>query len=419
MMLAVGSRGDVQPLIALAVGLQRTGRHRITFVTSDDFAETIRQHGLPFHSLGINSRELLETDAAKSILETGRNVIGGMRQIMEMMQPLLLQMMANIERAADGAEAIIYSTMGLGAYSVAELHRIPCFLAVPFPIMMRTRSFPNFAFPDLLLGGGYNLLTHIMVEHVMQQLAGRFINRYRRDQLGLAPLPLTRWPYDQLQGKPVPALHGYSPVVVPPPADWGAHTHITGYWFLERPSHWQPPPELAAFLAAGPPPIYVGFGSMTQRAPEETTRIVLEALRRSGQRGLLATGWGGLAGEELPDTVYKIGAVPHDWLFPQVAAVVHHGGAGTTAAGLRAGVPSILVPHFADQHFWARQVAKLGVGPTGIPRRRLRAGELAAAMRTAVTDQPMRTRAAAVSKQIRAEDGLAQAVAIIEGYLTR
>ncbi len=171
-----------------------------------------------------------------------------------------------------------------------------------------------------------------------------------------------------------PVIYGFSPSVVQKPPDWGDHVEITGYWFLDRQPGWQPPADLADFLAAGAPPVYIGFGSMSTRKPQETTELVLRALSRDRQRGLLLTGWGGLSEIDLPDYVFKIEFAPHDWLFPQMAAVVHHGGAGTTAAGLRAGIPTIIVPHFIDQPFWGQRVADLGAGPQPIPRRQLTCG---------------------------------------------
>jgi len=415
--LALGSRGDVQPLVALGVGLQRTSRHEVTFVTTGDSEGLVRNRGLDFFSLGVNARELLGTEAAWDVLESGRNVIRGMWQIVRMMRPTLEQLMERVWQASQKAEAIIFSTLGVGAYHIAEKQRVPCFWALPFPFFNRTRSFPSLAFPFLPLGGSYNLLTHIMVEQLAQQFVGRFINRWRQERLGLPPISLFKWPYGRIDGQPVPTLYSYSSSVVPRPPDWGEHIHVTGYWFLDHSSDWQPSADLVNFLEAGPPPVYVGFGSMTNRAPEATAQIILEALKQSGQRGLIATGWGGLKRSDLPDGVFKLESVPHDWLFPRVAAVVHHGGAGTTAAGLRAGVPSVLVPHFGDQPFWARQVMRLGVGPKAIRRKRMTVGKLGAAIATAVTDENIRARAAALGERIRTEDGVGQAIEVVERRL--
>jgi UDP:flavonoid glycosyltransferase YjiC (YdhE family) len=209
-------------------------------------------------------------------------------------------------------------------------------------------------------------------------------------------------------------LYGYSPAVIPKPPDWGEDTHVTGYWFLDPVEAWTPPAALVEFLEAGPPPVFVGFGSMSSRKPEETTALIVDALDRAGQRAILLSGWGGLEGARVPDTVFVVDAVPYSWLFPRVAAVVHHGGAGTTSAGLRAGVPSLVIPFFGDQPFWGRRVAALGVGPEPVPRRRLTAERLARALREAVTDEGMRQRAAELGARIRTEDGVGRAVAVLE-----
>jgi sterol 3beta-glucosyltransferase len=340
-----------------------------------------------------------------------------MWKIVRMMQPIQEQLMENAWRACQETDAVIFSTLGMVAYHIAEEQRIPCFWALTFPFFSRTRSLPSLAFPFLPLGGIYNLLTHIFVEQSAQQLTGRFINLWRRERLNLPPISLFKWPYSQLHGQSVPMLYNYSSTIVPKPPDWGDHIHVTGYWFLDHPPDWQPPVNLVDFLEAGPPPVYIGFGSMSNRDPETMTHIALAALKQSGQRGLIATGWGGLRSADLPDSVFRLKSIPHDWLFPRVAAVVHHGGAGTTAAGLRAGVPSVLVPHFGDQPFWAQQVARLGVGPRPVPRRKLTAERLATAITTAVTDKTIRARAVALSERIRAENGVARAVEAIENYL--
>jgi sterol 3beta-glucosyltransferase len=208
-------------------------------------------------------------------------------------------------------------------------------------------------------------------------------------------------------------LYGFSPAVIPPPPDWGSEIHVTGYWFLDPPDDWTPPPGLEEFLQAGPPPVYIGFGSMSSRNPGEAARQVLEALARTRQRAVIFSGWGGLQPADLPSSAIAIDPVPFSWLFPRCAAVVHHGGAGTTAAGLRAGVPSVVIPFFADQPFWGRRVAELGVGPAPIPRKKLTAERLARAIETAMGDRDMRRRAADLGAKIRTEDGIGRAVAVV------
>jgi sterol 3beta-glucosyltransferase len=201
------------------------------------------------------------------------------------------------------------------------------------------------------------------------------------------------------------------------PDDWDENAVVTGYWFLDAAAAWQPPAELMAFLEGGPPPVYVGFGSLPSADGEHMTSLVLDALAKSNQRGVLATGWGGLGRRQMPPHVCVIDSAPHDWLFPRMAAVVHHGGSGTTAAGLRAGRPSIVCPAFGDQPFWAHRVHSLGVGPAPIPHRSLTADRLAAAVTRATLDPAFQRRASAIATAIGRERGVANAVAFIQERL--
>jgi len=415
--LAIGTRGDVQPLLALAVGLQQTGRHQVCFTAPDDFGDLARDHSLDFFPLGMSARALLGMGDLRAGMESGRNVLFWFWQILRTMRPMFERLLENTWLACRQAETIVFSTMGFGAYHAAEKLGVPCYWAIPFPALTRTRTFPSIAFPPLGLGGTYNFWTHALTEQFVQQFTGRVFNQWRRERLHLPAIPLGKWPYSQLHDRPLPMLYSFSPLVVPRPPDWGEHIHLTGYWFLDHAPGWQPPARLVDFLESGPPPVYVGFGSMAHRNPQQTTQLVQEALERSGQRGVLVTGWGGLAGANLPPRpadLFTLDSVPHAWLFPRMAAVVHHGGSGTTGAGLWAGVPSVLVPHTGDQPLWARRVTELGVGPQSIPRRQLTAERLAIAITSAVTDRDMRAGAAALGEGIRAEDGVGRAIGIIE-----
>jgi UDP:flavonoid glycosyltransferase YjiC (YdhE family) len=226
-----------------------------------------------------------------------------------------------------------------------------------------------------------------------------------------------REPFGDLDRRQQLLLYGYSEAVAPPPPDWGSWQVVTGYWFLDRSTEWTPPPELAAFLESGPAPVCIGFGSMTFDR-DELVGIVSRALTLSGQRGVLLTGWGGLRLPALSPNLICVEWAPLPWLFARMAAVVHHGGAGTTADGLRAGAPTVVVPFFYDQFFWARRVHALGAGPRPIPRKELNATRLAEAIRTAVTDPDMRRRAQAVGRRIQAEDGVARAVAAFEHHFS-
>ena len=306
-----------------------------------------------------------------------------------------------------------------GGYHLAEKLDISGFLCLPFPVYVPTATFPAVVFPEWKLGGWYNKLTYLFATRMGQLTMGSTVNQWRQETLKLPKRPALASELTRVDGRAVPVLHCYSPHVLSVPADWPDTATATGYWFLNHQADWQPPADLVDFLAAGPPPVYVGFGSISGRNPAKTTRIILEALAQTGQRGILATGWGGLKATDLPDSVFKLEAAPHDWLFPQMAAVVHHGGAGTTAAGLRAGVPSVVCPFFGDQPFWARRVAALGVGPAPVPYKKLSAKRLGQAIETAVADPQIRQRAVDLGRKIRAEDGVHKTVTLIEQQLER
>jgi UDP:flavonoid glycosyltransferase YjiC (YdhE family) len=240
------------------------------------------------------------------------------------------------------------------------------------------------------------------------------VNQLRQEILDLQPIPWSY--YTEIDLSAVPIIYGYSQYVLPKPSDWGEHLHLTGYWFLQE-RDYQPPDELTRFLENGPKPIYIGFGSMLDKEATKTTRIVLEALEITGQRAILHGGWSELGAQQLPENVFRVADIPHSWLFPQMAAVIHHGGAGTTAAGLRAGVPSVIVPYFADQPFWAHHVHQLGAGPAPIPRLKLDAQKLATAIQSATQDDQILSTANQIGTKIRGECGVSTAVECINSYL--
>jgi sterol 3beta-glucosyltransferase len=262
------------------------------------------------------------------------------------------------------------------------------------------------------LGGWHNVLAGLAMLEVIWLWYSPFVNEYRKS-LGLPTYSATSF-YRVLRSTPM--LGAYSPRLIPHPADWPDSAHVTGYFFLDTTADWQPSSELHTFLEAGDPPVYIGFGSMAGRNPEQLARLSIDALARSGQRGLLLTGWGGLRPESVPDHVFVIDAAPHSWLFPRMAAVVHHGGAGTTAEGLRAGVPNVIVPFILDQPFWGARIKAMGLGPDPIPHKRLTVDRLANAIKIAVTDPGIRQRAGSCGAALRAENGPGNAAAIIRHY---
>lgn len=409
--LTVGTQGDIQPYVALGIGLQQAG-YQVRIATSKTFEPFVTRYGMEFAPIHVDVFELSASGQADGILGS-TSPIKYLVSVIRTFGPVLDQVNMDLWHACQATDAIIYHQSLPNSYFIARHLGIPCFLATLYPLSM-TRTRPHVMFyGGPRLGHTYNWLTHALTEQVGWQICRPSIQRFWRNQVNKPLAPFTS-PERQQRMEGLSYLYGYSQHVFPRPADWPPHLYITGYWFLDDLQGWQPSTDLLRFLEAGPPPVYVGFGSMRNRTTAaETTRIVLEALARSGQRGILATGWGGLDEHlAMPDSVYVVRSIPHSWLFPRVAAVIHHGGAGTTAAGLRAGVPTIIIPHTAEQPAWGRRVEELGVGPPPIARKHLTVEALTNAITRALTDTQMRTKAAILGEKIRAERGVEQAVKI-------
>ncbi|HEX9115777.1 MAG TPA: glycosyltransferase [Anaerolineae bacterium] len=410
--IASGSRGDVEPYLALGQGLTGAG-HTVRLITHENFETLVTSCGVEFWPVAGNVQDIAQSAVMRERLERG-SFVAILRQMAREAERGAVALAKAALAACQGMNLIL---AGLGGIFVglplAEKLNLPLLQAYYIPFTA-TRAYPSFIVPRLspLLGYFVNRPSYALARQLMWQSFRRADRVMRRDVLGIRPAPLLG-PYDAACTRGLPILYGYSPAVIPPPSDWGADIHVTGYWFLDTGLDWAPPPALDAFLQAGPPPVYVGFGSMGSRDPQQTAQMVLQAVKHAGQRAVIHAGWGGMQAADLPDSVMMIDSVPFSWLFPRMAAVVHHGGAGTTAAGLRAGVPAVVVPFFADQPYWGQRVADLGVGPAPLPRRRLTAEHLADAIQTAVTDPSMRRRAAALGAQIRAEDGVARAVEVV------
>jgi UDP:flavonoid glycosyltransferase YjiC (YdhE family) len=408
--IALGSRGDVQPYVALGKGLHAAG-HEVRLMTHDAFEPLVTTHGLEFWVARGNVQAVAESEEMRALLEKG-NFLAISAYTSKAAQKAALEWAEDGLAACQGANLIIAGIGGLFiGLSLAEKLNLPLLQAYYVPFTP-TRAFAGALLPRPV-PGWLNRFSHHATRQIMWQGGRKADNLARQQVLNLPKAPFFG-PYGSEQTRGLPILYGFSPSVIASPADWPGEAQITGYWFLEAESDWVPPPALVDFLAEGPPPVYVGFGSMTSRKPEETAALVIAALQKTGQRAVLMSGWGGLQATDLPDSIFMVAAAPHDWLFPRMAAVVHHGGAGTTAAGLRAGVPSIIIPYFADQPFWGNRVAQLGVGPQPLPRKVLTVDRLAVALETAVTNPHMQQRAAELGRKIQAEDGIAQAVAIVQ-----
>lgn len=407
----IGTQGDIRPCVALGVGLRRAG-YAVRIVTSDNFESMVRTAGLDFFPLTANFQHLL--DSNREMTEQGLNMAAMARISRRFYSDWATHWAREGMAAAEGANLLIgMANSTLLAKAVAEARGIP-FVAAQLQPLTPSRFMP----PLVLSGAGrlpqflnmplYNVL-RLLVWYVMKPA----INDIVRPQLGLPRYP-RYGPYFHSRQQRV--LYGFSRHIVPRPVDWPDAAQIAGYWFLDEP-HWQPSHALRDFLDAGPKPIYVGFGSMVNAQAEQFTACVLDAIGRSGQRAVLATGWGGLSAKEgaQDERIFMTQGAPHDWLFPRMAAAVHHGGAGTAAAAVRAGIPSVIVPFYGDQPFWARCLQREGMAPPALDRKHLSAEALAGAIESTV-QEPMRRCAAAMGERVRAEDGVAAALRCLQAW---
>lgn len=407
--IAPGSRGDVQPYIALGTGLKNAG-HVIRFVSHQNFESLVKSYGLEFWSVDSDVKGIVENNEMRERIEKG-NFLFLMAQMAKEAQREALSFAVGGLAAAKGMDIVLAGMGGLYiGLAIAEKLNLPLVQAYVVPFTP-TQDFPSVLAPKLPTP--FNSLSHQLTRQLMWQGFRSADTLARKKILGIPPAPLSG-PYNSKPTHGMPILYGFSPSVIPAPSDWKESVRITGYWFVDEADNWQPPSALVDFLQSGSPPVYIGFGSMSNRNPEQTADIIVHALERINQRAILLSGWGGLQRTNIPDSIYMIDSVPHSWLFPRVAAVVHHGGASTTAAGLRAGVPSVVVPFFGDQPFWGQRIAELGVGPKPIPRRKLTVERLANAIHEVVTNDDMRQRATQLGQQIQAEDGIASSVGIID-----
>lgn len=412
--LTAGSRGDVQPYLALATGLKEAG-HKVQLVANSNFASLAEEYGLEFSAIKVDSFEFVQKRETQAWLNS-RSLIELFYKSLKVVHQTNDQILHDAWVACQETEAIIYHTFTMPtAYLIGQQLGIPCIPATLYPLP--TRAHPCLPLnPRIKLGGSFNLLSHKVLEQ-LNWMANRstaesfWLEQERR-------IPLTD-PYQQKEKAARMVLCGYSRVLVPLPGDLPDYAKVLGYWLLEAPDNWRPPEALCDFLEAGPPPVFVGFASMGDpMKAKETTQLVIEALEMVGQRGILVSGWSRLGSDfPLPDSVFVVESIPYAWLMSKVKVVVHHAGAGSTGYGLSSGVPNVVIPHFSDNHFWSQKVWTLGVSPEPIPRNQLTAEKLAGAIKKTLEDKRMQQQAAVIGQRIKAENGVRQAVAEIENFL--
>lgn len=407
-----GSRGDVQPYLALAKGLVKVG-HTVRFITHENYAELIGNQRVEFWSVPGNVQAIAQSPELSALLEKGK-FLAIMKIMGEEAKKASVNMAQVALSACQDVDLILGGLGGLeNGIAIGEKLNIPIIPAYLLPFTP-TKEFPSVLTPKI--PKQLNKLSHSLARQIMWQNLRKADEVARKEVLDTTSAPIFG-PYKSKVLQNMPTLYAVSPSVIPQPADWDKNKVITGYWFLDSEEDWQPPTKLIEFIESGTPPIYIGFGSMNNRDPEATTKIIVEAVQKSEQRAIIQSGWGGLQSNDLPDSIYMIDSIPHTWLFPQMTAVVHHGGVGTTATGLYAGIPNIIVPFFADQPFWGHRISELGVGPSPIPRKKLSANSLATAIEFSVSNSTVISKAKKLGKKISKENGIATAIEIIERAL--
>ncbi|MCE4364137.1 glycosyltransferase [Xanthomonas hortorum] len=406
----LGTHGDVRPIIALGRGLQERG-YPVRVLTSANFESLIRANGLEFFPLSGDHQKLLQGHPNVAEMRGGwRGIWGTLRaQLMDWARDWAEQGRA---ACADAGLILGVGSASLLAHSLGQAYGLPVVFTQLQPLNA-SRHVPLMVMPTVRLPGLVSVALHHAVRFAAWQLMRPALNGIVRPALGLPAYP---WSGPDRSAQRV--VYGYSEHLCPRPPDWPDRAQVAGFWQLPQPQ-WQPPAALEAFLQAGPPPLYVGFGSMISIDAAQLTAIVKAAVRLTGQRALLASGWGGLAaGEDASDDAerfFQLEQAPHDWLFPGVSVAVHHGGAGTTGAALAAGIPSVVLPFGYDQPFWAHCLAQRGVAPPALARVGLQPETLADAIRQASAPS-MRAAARVLGQRIREEDGISRAVDQLEAW---
>jgi sterol 3beta-glucosyltransferase len=409
--MAAGGRGDVAPMTGLGVRLRAAGHH-VALATEEPFAELVRGVGLEYRHLPGDTRAALTSRSGQEWQRRGTRLSPrAIRANLEVTREMLRQLGSGVVAAAEGADVLLLQrAASVYGYVTARAIGIPCMSLDLWP-SIPTAEFAPLGTGRPSLGPWLNRhLTRLLAPVLSLSMNGPLRDLQRRLGVPVTSAAAVRFAmWDDVRH---PILCGYSPAVAPRPADWRQGVDVVGYWWPARPMAWTPPAELTEFLAAGAPPVFVGFGSMGGGRGAQLGQTILSALRRARVRAVVQAGWAGLDAEG--DDILAIGDVPHDWLFPHMAAVVHHGGAGTTGAGIRAGVPSVLTPVMADQPFWAQRVTELAISPGWVPFTDLTGERLGDLIVRAVADPVHRRHAEAIAARVRAEDGAGRVAEVLD-----
>ncbi len=408
-----GTWGDIRPHVVLGMELQKAG-HEVQVIASRVYEDWVRERSLGFYPLTADVSVFTKENA--SMMDAG--IITQLQTAKKVLNPLFTQAGLEVLEATRDSDVLITVEFGIALlFDVLKVNNLKTILINPAPLNP-TVEFPCAAMPPVPswfpFPHWYNRTTSGIVRRLTWSVMSSARNTIATDHLGL---PKSKFKDLQAMLAITPALTTVSKHLVPRPSDWGEQFQVTGYLFDDDPD-WTPPQELTDFLNAGEAPVYIGFGSMPDSKPQATTQTIIDAVQQAGKRAIILKGWAGLQADNTPETIHILNYAPHSWLFPKMSAVIHHGGSGTTASGLRAGVPTVVVPHNADQPYWGRLLKDLSVGTDSIPRKKMTVENLAEAIKTVTEDKRLRENSHILSKKIQQEDGLAEAVKWVEHYLT-
>ncbi|WP_374055890.1 glycosyltransferase [Rossellomorea sp. FM04394] len=413
-LLTTGTRGDTQPYIALGKELKNLG-HEVKLAAFENYGELVEQHGLHFHPIKGDIAKI-SREMAKSSIESDNPIkfFSSFQKMKPYIKDKQLGMQTDLFEACEGADAIIYHPGAAIGQFAGEHSGVPTILASPFP-MAPTKEYPALIFYQLRWGKTVNLLTHKLFEKGFWLTIKPSIAAFWKERFGGLPLHFSN-PFGRESTTDHTSVMSMSPCVFPQPK---AGMKSLGYWFLDEDlSEWTPPRDLVDFMDKGDAPVYVGFGSIYDERAETTTKLVVEALRKSGKRGIIGTGWNQVEDKEGYEDMYFIESIPHTWLFPKMAGVIHHGGAGTTASAFRAGVPSVVIPHGNDQFAWGKRTEELGVGPAPIPRKKMTVENLSRAI-LSMQQESMKETALELGRQLQQENGAGETARYIHHFLKR
>jgi sterol 3beta-glucosyltransferase len=411
----VGTRGDLQPYIALGLGLKSLG-YDVQIVSAKNEASFVRNYGLDFYALDVDIQKIMEGGEVQEMAKGSNPVkfIIGHLKGSKSLKELMIKTQGEIWNACQDADLVVFHPgMPLGFFLAKEKNK-KAVLATPFPVVS-TKEYPSILFYALpKLGSYYNLLTHFIFDKVFWALAKSPIKAFWAKNIKTKANFSTSALQQQMATGQI-VLNGYSELLFAQPQQWPDNIHTTGSWIIETEPDFLPPTELNDFIDNGPMPIYIGFGSMKALDSfGDTLAIIIEALTITKQRAVVGLGWTKNSyTQKLPDSVFLIDSVPHTWLFAKMKMVVHHGGAGTTATGLRAGKPTIIIPHNADQPAWGQRVFELGVGAKPIQKYKLTADKLANAILFAAAPHIV-ANAEELGQKLRNENGVQKAAQIID-----